>query len=172
MHSPNQEHVGVGKGAKVSGWYLIALGHPRMFPHVPTGVAKETAGQIRGQEGECDRAHCCGRPNYEATTGGRTTGGTTLPAQLPNTQGYDRREPGHKLRCATCSFCTISISGSGTWRHRHRCWPVYSCYHARCSSSRRRAAHKMTIDWTKPFGDPSAREQSAKAIVKDGNVDV
>ena len=33
-------------------------------------------------------------------------------------------------------------------------------------------AHKMTIDWTKPFSDPSAREQSAKAIVKDGNVDV
>ena len=32
--------------------------------------------------------------------------------------------------------------------------------------------HKMTIDWTKPFGDPSAREQSAKAIVKDGTVDV
>ena len=35
MHSPNRADSGVGKGAKVSEWYLITLGYPRMFPHVP-----------------------------------------------------------------------------------------------------------------------------------------
>ena len=99
-------------------------------------------------------------------------GGATLPAQLPNTQRLPTSEAWPQIAVRHVLF--LHDIDLWLWNMETSAQMLARLFLLSCAlfAVAQAGAHKMTIDWTKPFSDPSAREQSAKAIVKDGNVDV